>query len=310
MPGVTPVVPLSAERMLRALGHAVIVTDPAGTVRYWNQAAEALYGWSAQEAIGRNIGSLTVPDVTQKLAEEIMDSLRAGGQWSGGFSVRRKDGVTFPALVTDTVVRADDGSIEGIIGVSIDLGQALRPLLTHSSDAALILTADAEISYVTPTATRLFGWEGADLFGTSLWSLLHEDDRPAALAQHRRVIATRAPTPALECRLRASDGTWCWVDLLLTNLLDDPAVRGLVCNLRDISERRAARDDLVALTEQLQVALTSRVVIEQAKGLIAGRSGTDLGTAFARLRRYARDHNRKLREVAQLVVDGDLDLPG
>jgi GAF domain-containing protein len=61
------------------------------------------------------------------------------------------------------------------------------------------------------------------------------------------------------------------------------------------------------LNEQLLVALTSRVVIEQAKGVVSERAGVDLAEAFARLRAYARNHNLLLTDVAQAAVDGTLD---
>ena len=61
------------------------------------------------------------------------------------------------------------------------------------------------------------------------------------------------------------------------------------------------------LHEQLSGALTSRIVIEQAKGVIAERAGTSLVEAFSRLRAYARHHNRRLTDVAQAAVDGTLD---
>jgi GAF domain-containing protein len=60
------------------------------------------------------------------------------------------------------------------------------------------------------------------------------------------------------------------------------------------------------LNEQLAGALTSRVIIEQAKGVISERAGTDLAEAFSRLRTYARSHNRRLTDVAQAAVDGTL----
>ncbi|MFT7837067.1 GAF and ANTAR domain-containing protein [Saccharothrix sp. BKS2] len=63
------------------------------------------------------------------------------------------------------------------------------------------------------------------------------------------------------------------------------------------------------LTEQLQAALTSRVVVEQAKGLVAERLGVDMDTAFAALRGHARRHNLKLSSVAQDVIAGDIDTP-
>ncbi len=61
------------------------------------------------------------------------------------------------------------------------------------------------------------------------------------------------------------------------------------------------------LNGQLSAALTSRVVIEQAKGVISERAGVDLAEAFARLRTYARQGNRRLTDVAQAAVDGTLD---
>ena len=61
------------------------------------------------------------------------------------------------------------------------------------------------------------------------------------------------------------------------------------------------------LNEQLSSALTSRVVIEQAKGVISERAGTDLAEAFSRLRAYARNNNLRLTDVAQAAVDGSLD---
>ncbi len=61
------------------------------------------------------------------------------------------------------------------------------------------------------------------------------------------------------------------------------------------------------LNEQLSAALTSRIAIEQAKGVISERAGIDLAEAFARLRAHARNTNRRLTDVAQAAVDGTLD---
>jgi hypothetical protein len=60
------------------------------------------------------------------------------------------------------------------------------------------------------------------------------------------------------------------------------------------------------LNEQLQTALTSRVIIEQAKGALAQRGDLSMDAAFDRLRRYARDHNLRLSEVARQVVETGL----
>jgi GAF domain-containing protein len=73
-----------------------------------------------------------------------------------------------------------------------------------------------------------------------------------------------------------------------------------------IVQHRAATE-AQRLNEQLSAALASRVVIEQAKGVISERTGVDLGEAFSRLRSYARNHNRRLTDVAQAAVDGTLE---
>jgi PAS domain S-box-containing protein len=256
---------LSAEQVLEALGHAVIVTDLAGVVRYWSRAAERLYGWTAAEAVGRGIESLTVPQVTQAFAEQIMQTLREGGRWSGGFGVRRNDGSTFTALVTDTPVRDAAGDLVGIVGVSTDLGHAVRPLLAQSADAALLLTDDAKVSYISPAATRLFGWNDTRLLGVSLFSLVHPDDRATAGEYYQRVTASRELLPPLECRLLGRDDAWCWTDLLLTNAVDEPAIRGLVCHVRDVTERRHAelrRTRHAAITE-LVAGITASVLADE-----------------------------------------------
>lgn len=74
-----------------------------------------------------------------------------------------------------------------------------------------------------------------------------------------------------------------------------------VASVALVAERATA--DSKALTAQLQAALTSRVALEQAKGILAQLGGLDMDGAFAALRRYARDHNRRLADLAADVVD-------
>ncbi len=73
-----------------------------------------------------------------------------------------------------------------------------------------------------------------------------------------------------------------------------------------ITQHRASAE-AQRLNEQLSAALTSRVVIEQAKGVITERAGVDLAQAFTRLRGYARNHNLRLTDVARAAIDGTLD---
>jgi GAF domain-containing protein len=88
-------------------------------------------------------------------------------------------------------------------------------------------------------------------------------------------------------------------DLIVARAFADLATLSIV------HHRASAQAQL--LNEQLSAALSSRVVIEQAKGVLAERARIDLAEAFARLRAFARSNNLRLTEVAQTAVDGTLD---
>src|SRR4051812_16581020 len=234
-----------AARLLSSLGHAVIATDLGGRIVRWNPAAERLYGWTAEEILGHNIADVTVSEAGQEHGDDIMRSLREGRPWSGGFTVVRKDGSTFSALVTDVGLRTDDGRLVGIVGASTDLGSALRPLLARSSDAVLVTSRSGTISFASPAFTRLFDWSEERVLGMRLWDLVHPDDRPLVMGPPARE-EDREP-PALECRLRCGEDAWRWVEIVVSDLLDDPAIRGLICNIRDVTERRSAQERLAQL---------------------------------------------------------------
>lgn len=88
-------------------------------------------------------------------------------------------------------------------------------------------------------------------------------------------------------------------DQRLAQALADVATIGI------LHQRSAHRSS--QLTENLQFALNSRVLVEQAKGVVAERNGVDMDAAFGALRRHARNHNLKLADVAASVVSGALD---
>jgi GAF domain-containing protein len=97
---------------------------------------------------------------------------------------------------------------------------------------------------------------------------------------------------------RAEVGDLGEFDLIAAQALAD------VATIAILHHRAASEAQLV--NEQLTLALNSRIAIEQAKGILAERSGLDMDHAFARLRKYARDHNLRLVDVAHGVVEGNL----
>ncbi|CAI5500425.1 unnamed protein product [Closterium sp. Naga37s-1] len=112
--------------LLASVGQSVICTDLAGTITYWNKAAEAMYGWREEEAVGRSIIEVTPADTTVQQAGEIFAALTRGDVWRGEFLVRRRDGSPFHAMVTDTPILDSEGKLVGVIGVSADISDLKR----------------------------------------------------------------------------------------------------------------------------------------------------------------------------------------
>ena len=101
---------------------------------------------------------------------------------------------------------------------------------------------------------------------------------------------------------RTSPGFFSPVDAPIAQALADVATISL------LQQRSTVLSNL--LNEQLQSALNSRVLIEQAKGKLAERQNIDMERAFTTLRGYARAHNRRLSDVARAFIDDSEPLPG
>jgi len=124
-------------QLLQALDQAVIATDPAGAIILWSPAAESLYGWRADEVVGRSVLEVTPMEMSRAQGAEIMEALARGELWSGEFQVRTHDGRPFMASVTDIPLLDDSGVVAGVIGVSAPsrTPTSLRPLLSQFAAA-------------------------------------------------------------------------------------------------------------------------------------------------------------------------------
>ena len=142
----------------------------------------------------------------------------------------------------------------------------------------------------------------ADLGGPGQpWPTFARAAREAGFAAvHALPMRLREETLGAVNLFSGSPGTLDEDTVALAQALADAATIGI------LHQRTVARHELVA--EQLQAALDSRVLIEQAKGFLAERLGISVDMAFGLLRGYARDHNRKLTAVAADVVEGRLQV--
>ncbi len=112
--------------LLGTIGQAAIATNLDGTVNYWNKAAEHIYGWKQEEALGRNIMDLTPLEDNMGEAKQIIEVLKKGQTWSGEFNVKKKDGTIFPAMIANSPIYNEQNLLSGMIGISSDISDKVK----------------------------------------------------------------------------------------------------------------------------------------------------------------------------------------
>jgi diguanylate cyclase (GGDEF)-like protein/PAS domain S-box-containing protein len=119
-----------------------------------------------------------------------------------------------------------------------------RSLVQHSSDVIMVTRPNGTMRFVSPSASRVFGYEPAALLGRPIATLLHPADRDRATQLFAEVVGGPGVIGPVEWRFRQADGSWLHAEILATNLLGDPTVRGIVLNTRDVSERKRLEEQL------------------------------------------------------------------
>jgi len=122
--------------------------------------------------------------------------------------------------------------------------ERFRSLVQNASDTIIILEADGTVRYVSPAIARVLGLQAEDVIGKNAVAFVDPVDRTKAIRTFAEAKKEPGIRPPVEFRLRHKDGTWRHLELNRSNLLDDPAVGGLVFNLRDVTERKVAEEQL------------------------------------------------------------------
>ncbi|WP_344419398.1 GAF and ANTAR domain-containing protein [Pseudonocardia ailaonensis] len=185
----------------------------------------------------------------------------------------------------------------------VDAGGGLRTVAASSEDAELmellqLQAGEGPCVDCVRTATAV---TVTDLSDTDRWPrfVAAASARGTFRSVHALPLRLRGEAMGAMNLLHHTPGPLPPEDLALGQALADVATIGI------LAERAVRRGEVV--TEQLQNALNSRVVIEQAKGVVAQHSGVAMEEAFEQLRRYSRRSNRRLAEVAGDVVTRRLD---
>ena len=253
----------NAERLAAIVEHsddAIIGKDLNGTITSWNAAAERLYGFTAQEAVGQPI-SMIVPSDRQAELKTIMERLVRGERVEHLETMRlKRDGTRIDVSLTVSPIKNAYGEVIGASKIARDIGQRKRAeealRTSEARKAAFFRTAldciisidhEGRVLEFNPAAERTFGYREDEVVGKELASLIIP---PAMREQHRRGLAHYLATgegPVLNRRLEMigvrSDGTELPVELTVTRILvDGPPV--FTAHLRDITDRKQLENQL------------------------------------------------------------------
>ncbi len=229
----------------------------------FNDANVRMYGYSREELAMMTIVDLSAePDETRSQAASAVagQTLRVPNRLH-----RRKDGTTFPVAISSGSFELDgqlicyklmrDVSVRVAAEEAARQGEErLAALLRHSRDVVVVVDAEGTLAYVSPSAHVLFGLPSDAHLDAAVFDTVHPDDQERARIEYAKWIATSERRDPFELRVAHVDGGWRHLELVASNLIDDPAVRGIVLNVRDITERRESEAAVRASEDALRAA--------------------------------------------------------
>jgi diguanylate cyclase (GGDEF)-like protein/PAS domain S-box-containing protein len=137
------------------------------------------------------------------------------------------------------------GSAELSEEVHRQAGEArFSTLVANATDLITVLRADNTIAYQSPSIERVLGYTADEVIGKSFEKLLHPEEQGRLLRRLSDGAGATGRPEVIECLLHTKDGELRYFEILHSNLLDDEAVRGIVLNGRDVSERKEFEEQL------------------------------------------------------------------
>ena len=252
--------------------YAIFMLDPEGRVASWNEGAHHINGYRESEIFGRHF-SVFYPteDIERGKPEHELEVAKAEGAYEEEGLQVRKDGSRFWASILITALRDEKGRLRGFSYVTRDVTEyrraqealrqseeRLRSLVQNVSDIITIIDTEGTVSYISPAVERVLGRRPEEILGTNIFDHIYPEDKDWALG----VLAEARSTPHLlspvEYNVPHKDGSLRSLESVVSNRLDDPVVRGIVVNSRDITERKQAEKRLRESEER------HRAVVEQA----------------------------------------------
>ena len=263
LPTLTPA--FAADQIVATMAEPLLVVDHLGRIAFANPAASRLLGWPEEELEDRMLAAVLGAD----LARELLDGPRGRGR-ELELAARIGEPIAVSATTSDLV---EKGRPVGTVIVARDIRerkraarqlarreQHFRALIEHARDTITVLDADGTMTYLSPSHEEILGAAPGESVGKSVFSRVHPDDADRVRRELEALVEDPDGTARSEVRLQHANGGYRIMDLLARNLLDHPAVRGIVINGRDVTEERE-------LAERLQQSRKMEAVGRLAGGI-------------------------------------------
>ncbi len=306
---------------------AVVIADAEGRATWVNAAFTRMTGYAPHEVVGRTPGSvLQGPGTDAAAAERLRDAVRAGRGAQAELLNYRKDGTPYWLDLTISPVRDADGRLRGFVAVQRDASERRRAeharlelatAVAMAPDGIGLTAADGTFKYVNAAHAAIYGYAADEIEGRD-WQLLYDADEVA------RLESLVFPALAAEGRWcgeavgRRRDGTRFPQELQLARM----PWGGLVCSVRDISERKAAARALEELLarDELTGLLNRRGFFARATAALAraARDGVPCVLLYGDVNRFKQlndsyghavgDDGLRAVAAALRVVTGPADL--
>ena len=270
--------------------YAIFMLDPAGRVATWNEGAERIKGYKADEIIGQHFSRFyTQQEIDEGKPDHELKLAASEGQFEDEGWRIRKDGSRFWATVTMTSVRDSKGELLGFSKVTRDFTerknaeQALRlseerfrSLFEFSPDAIIVSDREGKITEVNGQVQKFFGYGREELVGESIESLVPERFRTQHPNYRRDYVEhprTRQMGIGLKLYGKRKDGSEFPVDIMLSPV-ETPGGRIVLSVIRDLSEKMQAEEELARkererryLEEELNTVHNFEEIIGESLGL-------------------------------------------
>ena len=241
---------------LLSLTHdAILVRDMDGVISYWNRGAEALYGWTAEEAMGEAMQELLGTAFPVSF-EQIEDELRRTGRWEGELVHTTKSGTRLTVASRWSLERDNQGAPTAILVTNNDISERKRAeqareeieeqwQAAFESNPTMYFIVDAagNIVSVNPFGAEQLGHNVDELIGQPVLNVFYEADKEAVRKHAQECFAQPGRTMMWEARKVRKDGTMLWVrETAKAVSLKKRPVLLVVCE--DITEQKRAADSL------------------------------------------------------------------